>query len=94
VNDAVWHALGTYESPAGARTAIVLESRTYDLERTVAQRKPNVLQLLGDAIVLPDASSQVDWEVELAAVIGRSGRNISVVATIPGIGTLRNPVRT
>ena len=32
----------------------------------------------GDAVVLPDASIQVDWEVELAAVIGRAGRHIAI----------------
>jgi 2,4-diketo-3-deoxy-L-fuconate hydrolase len=32
----------------------------------------------GDAVVLPDASAMVDWEVELAAVIGCGGRHIAV----------------
>ncbi|NXW94220.1 FAHD2 protein, partial [Alopecoenas beccarii] len=31
-----------------------------------------------DDIVLPQESSQVDWEVELAAVIGKKGRHIEV----------------
>ena len=31
-----------------------------------------------DTVILPMASSQVDWEVELAAVIGRVARHISV----------------
>ena len=31
-----------------------------------------------DNITLPDSSDQVDWEVELAVVIGRGGRNVSV----------------
>ena len=30
-----------------------------------------------DTVVLPRASSQVDWEIELAAVIGRSARHVS-----------------
>lgn len=33
----------------------------------------------GDDVVLPAASASVDWEVELAAVIGRGGRNIAAV---------------
>jgi 2,4-diketo-3-deoxy-L-fuconate hydrolase len=32
----------------------------------------------GDAVILPDASAKVDWEVELAAVIGKGGRHIAV----------------
>ena len=32
----------------------------------------------GEAIVLPPMAERVDWEVELAAVIGRGGRNIPV----------------
>ncbi len=32
----------------------------------------------GDAVVLPDATKKLDWEVELAAVIGKAGRHITV----------------
>lgn len=32
----------------------------------------------GEAIVLPPTTAKVDWEVELAAVIGRGGKNIPV----------------
>ncbi|MFI0485622.1 fumarylacetoacetate hydrolase family protein [Actinomadura sp. 9N215] len=32
----------------------------------------------GEAVELPDSSEQVDWEVELAAVIGTGGRHITV----------------
>ena len=31
----------------------------------------------GDAIIAPRSSKQVDWEVELAVVIGKEGKNIS-----------------
>ncbi len=31
-----------------------------------------------DAVIIPMASSQVDWEIELAAVIGREARHLSV----------------
>lgn len=33
----------------------------------------------GDPILLPSASHQVDWEVELAVIIGKSGRRIPAV---------------
>ena len=32
----------------------------------------------GSAIILPPIARQVDWEVELAAIVGRGGRNIPV----------------
>ncbi len=31
-----------------------------------------------DAVIIPNLSSQVDWEIELAVVIGREVRNVSV----------------
>jgi 2-keto-4-pentenoate hydratase/2-oxohepta-3-ene-1,7-dioic acid hydratase in catechol pathway len=37
----------------------------------------NSLIGLDDAIVLPRISKQVDWEVELAVIIGKKGKNIS-----------------
>ena len=38
---------------------------------------PNTLNGPTDAILLPQSSGQVDWEVELAVVIGREGRRIA-----------------
>ena len=50
-----------------------------------SERQPYVFMKPGTAVVgheaavvLPDASSMVDWEVELGAVIGREARKISV----------------
>src|SRR5512143_1520899 len=37
-------------------------------------KSPNALNGPFDPIVLPRSSGQVDWEVELAAVIGREGK--------------------
>ena len=46
-------------------------------ERPVIFAKtPNALNGPFDPIVLPRSSSQVDWEVELAVVIGREGKRI------------------
>jgi len=167
VNATVWHAVGTYATPAGHRTAIILEDARYDLETAALHFKAagaqfarrSLFEMLtrwdeaaadlailadllstpssapaplppdmrfaapyvpprifctasnfvehanemgtalaakhdsepyifikasttiigpGDVVVLPEASKKVDWEVELAAVIGRGGRNISV----------------
>jgi 2-keto-4-pentenoate hydratase/2-oxohepta-3-ene-1,7-dioic acid hydratase in catechol pathway len=39
-------------------------------------KTPNALNGPFDPIVLPRSSGQVDWEVELAAVIGREGKRI------------------
>ena len=39
-------------------------------------KTPNVLNGPFDPIVLPRSSGQVDWEVELAVVIGREGKRI------------------
>ncbi len=39
-------------------------------------KTPNALSGPFDPIVLPRSSGQVDWEVELAAVIGREGKRI------------------
>ncbi len=36
----------------------------------------------GEAIVLPPMAERIDWEVELAAVIGRGGRNIPVAQAL------------
>ena len=36
----------------------------------------------GEAIVLPPSAERVDWEVELAAVIGHGGRNIPVARAL------------
>lgn len=45
-------------------------------------------------IVLPPESKQVDWEVELAAVIGRGGRNIPVGQALDHVGayTIMNDI--
>lgn len=43
----------------------------------VFSKLPSSLIGDGDSIVLPDDSSTVDWEVELAAVIGTEGRRIT-----------------
>jgi acylpyruvate hydrolase len=47
-----------------------------------------------DAIVLPSESSQVDYEGEMAVVIGRPGRRIAVVAALDHVGgyTVANDV--
>ncbi|MDX1708111.1 MAG: fumarylacetoacetate hydrolase family protein [Desulfobacterales bacterium] len=39
-------------------------------------KTPNALTGPFDPIVLPQSSDQIDWEVELAVVIGRSGKRI------------------
>ena len=36
----------------------------------------------GAAVILPAASVSVDWEVELAAIIGRGGRNIAAAGAL------------
>ncbi|MGV8964996.1 MAG: fumarylacetoacetate hydrolase family protein [Cellulomonas sp.] len=48
----------------------------------------------GDAIVLPRSSSQVDYEAELAVVVGRGGRNIAVAEAMEHVAgyTLFNDV--
>lgn len=46
-------------------------------EPVVFNKFPSALVGLGDAIVLPTVSSEVDFEAELVAVIGRRGRNIA-----------------
>ncbi len=45
-------------------------------------------------IVLPPESKQVDWEVELAAVIGRGGRNIPIGQALDHVGayTIMNDI--
>ncbi len=35
-----------------------------------------------ETVLLPDASAKVDWEVELAAVIGRGGRDIAAATAL------------
>jgi len=40
-------------------------------------KTPNALCGPQDSIVLPRSSKQVDWEVELAAIIGREGKRIA-----------------
>lgn len=40
-------------------------------------KTPNTLNGPFDSIRLPKSSSQIDWEVELAVVIGKAGRGIS-----------------
>ena len=47
-----------------------------------------------EAVVLPPASKQVDWEVELAAVIGKGGRNISAAAALDHVAayTIMNDI--
>lgn len=75
-------------SPILAPEKILLVAMNY-LSHTKEQRvKPpempyfftkfrNTLIGPGDSILLPDLSKQVDWEVELAAIIGKKGKNIS-----------------
>jgi 2-keto-4-pentenoate hydratase/2-oxohepta-3-ene-1,7-dioic acid hydratase in catechol pathway len=48
----------------------------------------------GAAIPLPHTSKQVDWEVELAVVIGRSGRNIKAADALDHVAgyTIMNDV--
>ena len=45
-------------------------------------KTPNTLTGPRDPIVLPVSSGQVDWEVELAVVIGREGKRISREAAL------------
>lgn len=45
-------------------------------EPVVFCKLPTAVRADGDAIVLPRASSEVDYEAELVVVIGRSGRHI------------------
>ncbi len=40
-------------------------------------KSPNALTGPFDPILMPESSSEIDWEVELAVVIGRSGKRIS-----------------
>jgi 2,4-diketo-3-deoxy-L-fuconate hydrolase len=40
-------------------------------------KTPNALNGPNDPVVLPQSSGQVDWEVELAVIIGRAGKRIS-----------------
>ena len=40
----------------------------------------------GDAIRMPPETSQLDWEIELAAVIGRGGRRIPVTQALEHVG--------
>src|SRR5262249_8235941 len=35
-----------------------------------------------DTVLLPEASAKVDWEVELAAVIGKGGRDIAAATAL------------
>jgi 2-keto-4-pentenoate hydratase/2-oxohepta-3-ene-1,7-dioic acid hydratase in catechol pathway len=47
---------------------------------------PNTLIGPGEAIVLPAASEQVDYEAELGVVIGKRARNVSVENALDAVG--------
>ena len=47
---------------------------------------PNCLIADGDAIVIPDGVRQVDWEAELAVVIGRTARGVTVEEALEYVG--------
>jgi len=47
---------------------------------------PNCLIADGDAIVLPENVTQADWEAELAVVIGRTARHVSVDDALEYVG--------
>jgi acylpyruvate hydrolase len=47
---------------------------------------PNCLIADGDAIVIPDGVHQVDWEAELAVVIGRTARGVTVDEALEYVG--------
>jgi 2-keto-4-pentenoate hydratase/2-oxohepta-3-ene-1,7-dioic acid hydratase in catechol pathway len=54
---------------------------------------PNTLNGPYDPVTLPRSSSQVDWEVELAVVIGRRGKRISrsdAIGYIAGFSVLND----
>jgi 2-keto-4-pentenoate hydratase/2-oxohepta-3-ene-1,7-dioic acid hydratase in catechol pathway len=40
-------------------------------------KSPNALNGPNDPVLLPQSSGQVDWEVELAVIIGRAGKRVS-----------------
>jgi len=54
------------------------ESRTEDApkEPYLFTKFRNTLIGPGDAVLIPKVSSKVDWEVELAVIIGKAGKNI------------------
>jgi 2,4-didehydro-3-deoxy-L-rhamnonate hydrolase len=45
-------------------------------------KTPNTINGPFDPVLLPRSSTQIDWEVELAVVIGRKGRRISKAAAM------------
>ncbi|WP_222853467.1 fumarylacetoacetate hydrolase family protein [Fodinicola acaciae] len=56
------------------------------VKKTLAPRlflkPPTAIIGPGDAITLPEVSSQVDWEAELAVVIGRRAKDVDVSAAL------------
>lgn len=55
---------------------------------------PNALTGPFDPILLPDSSRQVDWEVELAVVVGRKGKRIAATSAMAHVAgyTILNDV--
>lgn len=75
---AVKHSPGRDEAEVRAETAAMMDRRTADGEPYLFLGLPTVVTGPYDDVVLPAYSQQHDWELELAAVIGRGGYGIAV----------------